>query len=156
MTDNHQDLPKDVIKPHQPKKYKYTMKTGRPTKYKPEYCNQIIEFVKQAKTDSPKFLTRFADSINVCTDTLNEWTKRHKDFSVAYRRALTYHADFVAEQALVGNYNAAFAIFYMKNCAGWTDKQEIKHEGIKPNLTIIAPEGYKPKKENNRLSAIQA
>lgn len=57
-------------------------KGGRPTTYKPEYCEQIVEFCKKGG-----FLAEFAVEIGVHTDTLHEWKKVHKEFSEYYKRA---------------------------------------------------------------------
>lgn len=57
-------------------------KGGAPTKYRLEYCQQIIDFCVTGK-----FISQFAQTIGVHTDTLLEWKKVHPEFSVAYKRA---------------------------------------------------------------------
>lgn len=51
---------------------------GRPTKYKPEYCAQLIEHMKEGYS-----FEAFAGLICVSIDSLYEWTKVHPDFSEA-------------------------------------------------------------------------
>lgn len=55
---------------------------GRPSKYKPEYAAQIVEFCKQGYS-----LTAAADELAVDRSTLNEWARQHPEFSVAMSRA---------------------------------------------------------------------
>lgn len=122
-------------------------KVGRPTKYKPEYCEQILKFFDVPKTRTLKTitsgkneyekieekevaealptLTKFALSIEVNKDTIVEWAKEYPEFSVAYKKAKDLEAEFVVENSMKGLYAQPFAIFYMKNCHGWKDKQEI-------------------------------
>jgi len=65
-----------------PKKYKYTKKTGRPTKYSP---NVNYELDKYLKTTSKKRMSLptvqgFALWLDVDSDTLNNWAKKYKEF----------------------------------------------------------------------------
>lgn len=55
---------------------------GRPTLYKPEYCQMLIDHM--ANGDS---LTDFAALIDVHIDTIYEWAKVYSDFSEAKKRA---------------------------------------------------------------------
>lgn len=57
-----------------------TPKVGRPSKYKKEYCQQIIECGKRGDT-----LVHFACDIGVVKDTLNEWASVHPEFSDALK-----------------------------------------------------------------------
>lgn len=122
-------------------------KLGRPTKYKPEYCQELIDFAAnaepyyespvetQAKDGSvttemkrhpnpPPFLQDFAKKLNVNPSTIYEWAKVHPDFSNAIKDYEEVFARFLQENGLMGHYNAAFAIFTAKNRMGWTDKLE--------------------------------
>ncbi len=55
---------------------------GRPTKYKPEYCDMIIDLGKQGKS-----LKQIASSFDVHIDSLYEWQKVYPEFSEAITRA---------------------------------------------------------------------
>jgi hypothetical protein len=65
-----------------PKKTKEqpTRGRGQPTKYRPEYCEQLVEHMKQGKS----FWT-FASVVSVTWETLSEWCRVHADFSEAKR-----------------------------------------------------------------------
>jgi len=66
--------------------------------YKPEYCQQIVEFAKQGKN-----LTRFAESINVIEARLCDWCKQHPEFEEARAKAkqclAIYFEDFTMAAA---------------------------------------------------------
>ena len=123
---------------------------GRPTKYKPEYCEQMLEYfsidplydrvestrydkdgnvagetTKETGSILPTF-TRFSLKIGVCDDTLSEWCKVHPEFSVAYARCKQLQEDVWKINALKGTYNAAFSVFLGKNVFGYKDKTEIE------------------------------
>lgn len=116
---------------------------GRPTKYKPEYCDDIIDYFsgepystettesgasKKIPNDLP-LIQNYAKKIGVCVDTLNEWTKVHPAFSEAYKKARALQEAFWTTNSLHGLYSPAFTIFAGKNMFGWRDKQEHEHTG---------------------------
>lgn len=136
---------------------------GAPTKYKEEYCQQIIEFFRveprqvmykkeyfqngNLKSETPIIEANnlptfqdFADSIDVHIDTLNEWCKVHEQFSEAYARAKQLQERIWLINGMNGLYNSNFAIFFGKNCLGYKDKQEIENTGD----VAIKIEGYNP------------
>ena len=114
---------------------------GRPTKYKPTYCKQIIKFfdiepyIKAKKTFTPKngatiteevlipnppvFLVDFAKKIGVTHDTLIEWTKVHPAFSEAYAHAKRIQENIIAKNGLLKLYDGNFAFKTLVNTAGW-------------------------------------
>lgn len=58
---------------------------GRPTDYKPEYCQQAIELGKQGKS-----WTQIAASFDVSRSTLYLWKDSHPEFSDALDAARSY------------------------------------------------------------------
>jgi len=95
---------------------------GRPTKYRPEYCDEIIEFMGRGFS-----MRAFAGKIRVHEDTLQQWQKDHKEFSVAVKIAkcaaehgllIKFHG--LATGKLKGQ--AAPIIFMLKNICGWREK----------------------------------
>lgn len=121
---------------------------GRPTKYKPEYCEEIIKFfsaptvsvvLEDVVTKSGEVVTversvanklptfeRFCANLSVTTDTLFYWANENREFSVAYKKAKELQKDFWIENSMAGRYNAAFTIFAGKNMFGWRDKVEVE------------------------------
>lgn len=109
---------------------------ARPSKYDPDYCNQIVEFCKDGSS-----LTSFAAAIDVCRDTLTQWAETHEEFSLAVKRAKAQCAAWWEKTARsnamgAGNGNATLCIFGLKNMApeDWREKNEtvltghLKHE----------------------------
>ena len=56
---------------------------GRPTKYKPEFCEVVIECGADGQT-----LAEMADAIDIDRATLNEWMDIHPEFSRAVKRGI--------------------------------------------------------------------
>lgn len=124
------------------------MAGGRPTKYKREYCEKLLEYFRVPEreifykktyfnngilkseepiTDTPVDLPTFqafADSIDVDMDTLENWAKKHKEFFGAYARAKQIQEAIWLQESLSGRYNAQFAKFFGVNCLGYKDKVE--------------------------------
>lgn len=118
---------------------------GRPTKYKPEYCQALIDFfdvepyeerqIQHYKngdvswSDYKRFpnriptLRKFAKSINVNYTTVYEWIEKHKEFSNAFTHAKEIRKWFIIENGLEGLYNPAFAKFVAVNVTDMRDNQ---------------------------------
>jgi len=102
---------------------------GQPTKYKPEYCELLIEAAKRGDS----FL-EFASSIDVHDDTLLEWCSKYPDFSVAYKRAKKLCEQYFVRLGRAGmlgqksermpNFNPTMWIFWMKARFRWKDDPE--------------------------------
>ena len=102
-------------------------KMGRPTKYKPEYCQAVIDHMSKGFS-----FEAFAGSILVAVDSLYEWTAVHPNFSEAKKigngARLQYNEDLL-NKLVTGQINGSTAaqIFRMKNMGSglrWTDKLE--------------------------------
>jgi len=129
---------------------------GRPTKYKPEYCQELIEFFDRepyrplvvdgvALTDKngravftpcefPTF-ERFAYKIGVHRETLRNWCDKYPDFFAAYKKAEMLQKDILIQNGLMGQYEKTFAIFTAKNVTDMRDKQEIDHRSGDGSMT---------------------
>lgn len=66
-----------------------TAKMGRPTKYKPEMCAQVIECGKQGFSKA-----EIAMELNVSRECVYEWGRTNPDFSDALKRAEDYASAF--------------------------------------------------------------
>jgi hypothetical protein len=102
-------------------------KLGRPTKYKPEYCQAVIDHMSKGFS-----FEAFAGSILVAVDSLYEWTAVHPTFSEAKKignaARLQYNEDLL-NKLVNGQLNGSTAaqIFRMKNLGSglrWADKIE--------------------------------
>lgn len=54
----------------------------RPTKYKKEYCERIINLGKQGYS-----IAEMADDLDVVINTLKSWAEEHSEFLIAFTRA---------------------------------------------------------------------
>ena len=111
-------------------------KFGRPTKYKKQYCQDLIEHCSMGLS-----LESFSATIDCCRDTLYEWKKKHPDFFDAIKRAKEAHLIYVERRLasiLNGNRgNVVAAIFMLKCKHQWkedpiedTNKEPIRIEII--------------------------
>lgn len=106
---------------------------GAPTKYRPEYIEQLIEYfsakistVNSMGTERPSdfpSLAGFAIKIGVAKDTLYEWSKVYPDFSVAYKRAKDFQENWLLVNGNKGLIPPNFGIFTAKNVIGYRDRQ---------------------------------
>lgn len=104
------------------------VKMGRPTKYKPEFCSELIEFMAQGYS-----FEAFAGKIKVNQDTLHEWCKVHKEFSEAKKLGFAECRLFWEGISIKGvwnttegpNINVGMFVFNMKNRFKWTDRVEV-------------------------------
>jgi hypothetical protein len=73
------------------------MVTGRPSKYKPEFCEALIKHMAGGSS-----FWSFAASVDVCMDTLSEWTKVHEEFSEAKKIGMAKLLKFDEDLAKAG------------------------------------------------------
>lgn len=124
-------------------KRNYTNPTGRPTKYKPEYCQAIIDYFdipainESGQANTPPYVLNFCLCIGIDTTTLPEWIKKYPEFSLAYNIAKQKQKQLIINNALTGGYNASFAWRAMMNMHGWRDKQEHTGEDGKELFPVL-------------------
>lgn len=103
-------------------------KPGQPTKYRPEYCQMLIEHMKSAHS-----FETFACEVGVNKDTLYEWCKAHAEFSEAKkigRLHMQKSLENIGKGLMTGKIkgNVAAWIFYAKNTIGWNDDANPRDE----------------------------
>lgn len=133
-------------------------KGGQPTKYKPEYCQQLIDYFSIDPTkitedetvssaDGDKLIARrmpqrmpwlegFARKIGVHRNTLRDWCDLHPEFAEAYETAKDLQREFLVDIGLSGATSSSFAIFTMKNVCGWRDERDLKLKKAKEESDI--------------------
>lgn len=143
-------------------------KGGRPSKYKAEYDEQVYKLCLLGATDE-----QIADFFGVAVSTIHKWAGEHEGFSEArkngklvadsnvaealYHKALGYshpeeklfqYDGAVIRADTVKHYppDTAAAFIWLKNRAGWRDKQDLEHSGKiegAPELTVVVkrPDG---------------
>lgn len=88
-------------------------KVGRPTKYKPEYCEKVIEHMRLGKS-----LTSFAASIGSYRELLYDWQKANPEFLHACKTAQELSQEWWEEFAM----QAATGRIYDETHKGKYDK----------------------------------
>ena len=158
----------------------YTVKRGRPTKYKPEYAARASELCKLGATDAD-----LAREFKVATSTIGQWQCTFPEFSVAlkvgkeeadakveralFQRAIGYSFDAqkITNPAhgtpKVVNYvehvqpDVTAAIFWLKNRQRdkWRDRTEHEHSGALDINAVWAQMGELGKTRARALEAPQ-
>lgn len=109
-------------------------KVGRPPKYQADFHPEdFLRLSEQGKT-----LAQIAKSWKVDRDTINEWAKVHKEFSVAKKRgreiAEAWYMD-LGQAAMLGqaaidgkkiSINLGMFCWLTKNMFRWSDKMEVR------------------------------
>ena len=114
-------------------------KIGRPSKYKPEMCTQVIKLMKEGASK-----TEVAAELGINKDTLYEWEKAHTEFSDTIKRGVQLSQAWWEKKGRTNlenkNFNYVGWYMNMKNRFAWKDKQETQHtgkDGESMNIKII-------------------
>jgi hypothetical protein len=102
---------------------------GRPTLYRPEYCEMLVQHMAEGLSYSS-----FAAVADVCFDTLYEWEKVYPEFSEAKKRGRPKAKMTLEKTAMMAvrgeleKYNATMLIFMLKNMfpEEYKDRQEVQ------------------------------
>lgn len=103
---------------------------ARPTDYKPEYCDQVIEWGRMGKS-----LTWMASQLDISRDTIYDWVKTKPEFSDAISRAKAHAQAHWEDLGEVGLSTQGFnASVYTKSMAArfpedWRDNKSVELTG---------------------------
>lgn len=108
---------------------------GRPTDYKPEYCDLVIEHMAKGYS-----FESFAGLVDAHKDTIYEWLKSHPEFTDAKKKATDKCRLFWESVGIEGVWNhpeektlnTGNYVFQMKNRFKWTDRVEVSGDEAKP------------------------
>ena len=117
------------------------MAGGRPTKYKEEYCDEIVSFMANGSSK-----VQFCAHIGICYDTFLDWKVKHQKFSESIKRAdMVCQAwwESKGQKAIFGGvegFNPTGYIFNLKNRfpQHYKDKHEVDHSS---NNGTMSPTG---------------
>lgn len=111
---------------------------GQPTKYKPEYCEQLVDYMAKGLP-----FRAFAGRIGVSRKTLHEWTNAHPEFAEA--KAIGVEACFANwMEAMIqaravrpgsAKIDTATAQMFCRNVFGWDRKDHDPDEDAPDPLT---------------------
>lgn len=127
------------------------MPAGRPTAYKPEYCQLLlehfdrepytekevriekrdgtVEYRREKEANPLPTLASFAVKIKVNQGTLYDWARKNAEFAESIKDALDNQQRILVENGLSNLYAQPMTIFALKNLANWKDKQDIELTG---------------------------
>lgn len=133
------------------------MPAGRPTLYRSEYCELMIEYFEAAREaptrelapvittiegDKPSQKTEvrricaelptfegFAVSIKIASVTFDGWKKEHEEFASAYARAKDIQQQILIDRGLTRQYDPTAFIFVAKNITSYRDKVQNELSG---------------------------
>jgi hypothetical protein len=102
---------------------------GRPTLYKQEYCQQLIDHMAKGYS-----FEAFGGVVGVARDRVYEWAKKHPDFAEAKEIGLAQNLMYFEKQGNMGLWedkdgpklNNTLWVFNMKNRHGWTDRKDVQ------------------------------
>lgn len=108
------------------------MPGGRPSKYKPEFCEQLISFMSEGYS-----FEAFAGEIEVAIDSISKWVNEHKEFSEAKKIGQAISRKWWETAGQNGMYagkafNPTVWIFAMKNRFGWKDQLALSTDSELP------------------------
>lgn len=116
------------------------MPAGRPTKYRPEFCDAIVQHMADGAS-----VASFAAEIDVARSTINKWAEEHEEFSEALSRGKAKCAAWWERVgrnlAVTGEGNAPMTIFGLRNMAeeDWRDRKEVDHQSSDGTMTPREP-----------------
>lgn len=105
-------------------------KMGRPTKYKPEFCDVIM-----AVGEDGGWLSEMAEACDVHRSTMDEWAAKHSDFSEALTRAKQKAQAWFELNGRMGLFAEKFnAALWQKQMSArhpdeYTEKRKNEHSG---------------------------
>jgi hypothetical protein len=115
---------------------------GRPTKYDPAFCEQVVPFMSQGYS-----IAALAGHLGVSRTAILDWARDHEDFSCALSEGKAASAlwweNCIRNNALSGQGNSTSSIFGLKNRAPeeWRDRTAVdltSSDGSMKPTTIIA------------------
>lgn len=120
------------------------MPAGQPTKYRPEYCEEIVEYFQErldklgngGRPELPTF-ERFSAHLGISTVTLYNWANEHPEFFKAKQRAAAIQHACLIDGALCSDFASGPATLAMKNLLGWRDKFEGELNG-KAEIRVVS------------------
>ena len=113
-------------------------KVGRPTKYAGDQtCKQVDQYLKENQDSYNEgklevklpTLEGFAAHIGVHKETIQEWKRRHPEFSVSLGKILAEQKTRLINMGLAGDYNPTIAKLILSANHGMSDKVDASETG---------------------------
>lgn len=116
------------------------MPAGRPTKYRDEFCDLVVEMGKEGKS-----FCQMACAMDITEETLYQWKKSKPDFSESLKKARQHAQAWWEDHGQRGTigqidgFNSTSYVWQTKNRFpdAFRDKHEIEHSGeVEVTVTI--------------------
>lgn len=99
-------------------------------KYTKEFVDELADkLLIYAETHSLPFLKDFAYENKIPAEEISRTCAKNEKFKRALNILKDRQEMQILRGGLAGKLNPAMAIFTLKNCSGWRDKQELEHSG---------------------------
>ena len=112
------------------------MPAGRPTKYKPEYCETVLMVGEEGG-----WLSEMAEACDVCRATMDNWAEDHPEFLEALTRAKQKSQAWFEREGRKGLFADRFnAPLWSKQMAArhpteYSEKQRLEHSSPDGTMT---------------------
>lgn len=133
---------------------------GRPPKYYPSICQELVDYFYQAhlrlvsaheesSSTRPWFPTLeiFAQEHDITGETIVQWSKKYPEFTVAYKKAKNIQKACLIQCALTKKYDSTFSIFLAKNNFGMQDRVDLRQSGKLEISRVELPKKRNPGEE---------
>ena len=115
---------------------------GRPTKYKPDYNDKVIELFKQGAS-----VEEICLELDICKQTFYNWCESNKEFLDSKKKGVDFSLGWWMKEGRIRlrdkDFNYTGWYMNMKNRFGWADNQktDITSDGKPITPTIIFTDG---------------
>ena len=107
---------------------------GRPTKYKPEHDQLLLDMMANGKS-----VVQFCAAIGIARKTFYEWVKNNSEFSNTFTQAKTMceaHWETELQSMMYDNkVNAPLVKMYFANRFDWSDSKQVDHTSSDGSMT---------------------
>ena len=120
------------------------MAGGRPSSYKQEYCDQIVQYFKEGWS-----IEEICIELVICKQTFYNWCESNSEFLDSKKKGESFSQGWWMRQGRVNLENKDFSatLFYMnmKNRFGWKDRQDVttNDKDVQPVVVNLGT-GVKP------------
>jgi hypothetical protein len=103
---------------------------GRPTKYDPSFCEEVVKMGKLGKS-----LAQMAAKFDVARATIDLWVRDHPEFMEALNRAKVHCQAWWEDQGQIGMVSPGFNAPVWKKAVearfrdDYTERQQVQHSG---------------------------
>lgn len=119
---------------------------GRPSKYKPEYCDRIVEMAKETGAGPAEYASEF----DIDRTTLYDWAAAHEDFSTALSRAKVHEQAWWERAGRKGMYLEKFNALVWKTSVQARFRQDYTE---RTQTELSGPNGAPVQVESKTLDA---